>query len=68
MNRRNLSILFVLVIMLGSLGFLLFAKPPGKAAAPPEEPAIPVKTQVLRSDRVVLVDQRSGWVAAFARV
>lgn len=68
MNRRSLSIFFVLAFMLGSLGFLLFAKPPGTTEAPPEEPALPVETLVLRPERIVLEDQLSGRIATFARV
>lgn len=70
MNRLNLSILFFLALMLGSLGLLLFANPSGTAANPQAEaePAIQVDVLPVLAERIVLEDELSGRVAAFRRV
>lgn len=70
MNRRSLSILSFLALMLGSLALLLFANPPGTAedAQTDAEPAIQVEILPVLAERIVLEDEFSGRVAAFARV
>lgn len=70
MNRRSLSILSFLALMLGSLALLLFANPPGTAedAQTDAEPAIRVEILPVLAERIVLEDEFSGRVAAFARV
>ena len=70
MNRRSLSILFFLALMLGSLGLLLFANPSSTAEDPQTdaEPGVQVDVLPVLAERIVLEDEVSGRVAAFARV
>lgn len=70
MNRRSLSILIFLALMLGSLGYFLFASPPGTGedAQAEAEPAIQVDVQAVRPERALLEEEFSGRVAAFRRV
>lgn len=69
MNRRSLSILFFLAVMLGSLGFFLFVGPPGaKDAQAQAEPAVRVDVLQVLAERIVLEEEFSGRVAAFRRV
>lgn len=70
MNRRSLSVLSFLALMVGSLGFFLFASPPGTSEDPQAEaePAIQVDVLPVLAERIVLDDEFSGRVAAFRRV
>ena len=69
MTRRSLSILLLLALMAGSLGFLLI-RPPGEAGgveAGPER-AVQLMVETVLPERVVLEDELSGRVAAYRRV
>lgn len=70
MTRRSLSMLFFLSLMTGSLAFFLFARPPGTAEDPQAEAeaTVQVDVQPVLAEKIVLADEVSGRVAAFARV